>query len=72
MYLKIYGEYCTENRILCSLYELSKRGVGVLEAEHGEDGGQQHGEVARQLQAQARHLLGLNLVVRGQRYELWK
>ena len=55
--------------ISCSLYELSERGVGVLEAEHGEDGGQQHGEVAAQLQAQARHLLGLHLV-RGQRYEL--
>ena len=52
--------------IMCSLYELSEAGVGVLDAEHG---GQQHGEVAGQLQAQARHLLGLNLV-RGQRYEL--
>ena len=56
-------------KILCSLYELSEAGVCVLEAEHGEDGGQQHGEVAGQLQAQARHLLGLNLV-QGQGYEL--
>ena len=55
--------------ISCSLYELSECGVGVLQVEHGEDGGQQHGEVAGQLQAQARHLLGLNLV-RGQGYEL--